>query len=399
MRIALIGDFDTYLLRGLERPQQLLPYRLSPGLNLLRGFRELGVKDIHILVDTTEVKRPTVDEGPLGILHRLPCPRFSGSACFHLWRRHALLRELARLQPDILHGQGTEAEYAFTAVTSRFPNVITIHGIMHRVHQIVPPRMLTTQHVARWLENLVVRKARHAICISRAVEQFLQMRASPARCHLVPNAIAPHFFEVQPPTVGHTQPTLLFVGTVYPLKGLLHLVEALPPLQQLLGQPVRLIIVGKGGSGGKGQAYESLIRKRAADLRLETQVEWWGWQDERGVARALAASHVLVLPSFEETFSMCIAEAMAARVPVVASRVGGVTDLITHGSTGLLVSPGNSHEIAEAVHTVLRDSELRSQLVTNAHDAALNRYAPRVVAAKTLEVYQAIAREAAGRQN
>src|SRR5438477_1952348 len=72
VRIALLGGFDTFLFRGVERPLSHSYYRLSPGLNLARGFAELGTRDIHYLVVTPEVDRLTVDEGPFGKLHRIP---------------------------------------------------------------------------------------------------------------------------------------------------------------------------------------------------------------------------------------------------------------------------------------------------------------------------------------
>lgn len=396
MRIALMGDFDTYLLRGLERPQELLPYRLSPGSNLLRGFRELGVgvKDIHILVDTPEVKQVAIEEGPLGILHRLPCPRFSGSACFHLWRRHALLRELGRIQPDILHGHGTEAEYAFTAVTSPYPNVITFHGIMHRVQEIVPPPVLSTRHVARWLEKLVARKARHVISLSQEVETFLREQRSPARCHRIPNAVGPWFFEIQPMRRGDGTRVLLFVGTIYPLKGLLELVEALAGLQGMVSQDIVLRVIGPEAGGD----YAARVRRRAQELGVDKQIEWLGIRSEHGVSDALARSDIFVLPSFMENMPMCIAEAFAAGVPVVSTTAGGIPNWVEDGKTGLLVAPGDSKELARALGTLLQDESLRNRLGSAGRARALADYYPRVVAAKTLEVYETILREPASRQ-
>jgi Glycosyltransferase Family 4 len=89
------------------------------------------------------------------------------------------MRELHKIQPDIVHGQGTEAAYAFAAVTSPYPNVITFHGIMHRVHEVVPPPLISVQRAAPCLEKLVARGARHVISISKDVEEFLESRHSP----------------------------------------------------------------------------------------------------------------------------------------------------------------------------------------------------------------------------
>jgi glycosyltransferase involved in cell wall biosynthesis len=389
MRIALIGDFDTFLCRGLERPQELLPCRLTPSLNLLRGFREIGLTDIHIVVVTSEVRRPTVDEGPLGVLHRLPCQPLSGSASFFLWRRHSILAELKKIQPDIVHGQGTENASAFTAVTSPYPNVITFHGIMHRVHIVMPPPLFSLSHVTRLIEKVVARKARYVISISHEVEEFLRQRRSRARTFRIPNAMAPCFFEVQRPQRNTDGYALLYVGTIDQRKGLLHLVEALAIVQRRLGQLVRLRVIG----GGRDGVYGRSVRARAAELGVTEQIEWMGVLNELAVARAMAASDALVLPSFWENMPMCVGEAMAAALPVVSTRAAGIPDWVEEGKTGLLVTPGQSGELADALVTLLSDAGLRERLGATARAKALAQYAPRVVAQKTLEAYESILKE------
>ncbi len=385
MRIALIGDFDTYLTRGLERPADRMPIRCAPGLNLLRGFRELGIRDIHTVVVTDEVNSVTVVDGPFGVVHLLPRPRLSGSACFYLWRRAMILAELAKIKPDVVHGQGTEMEYGFTAVTSPYPNCVTVHGILHRVHKVVPPPLLSTAFVPRWLEKLVARRATDVICISRAVEEFLEERRSPARRHRIPNAAAPVFVESRA-TAGSGN-RLLFVGSIYPLKGLLPVVEALARLPKI----TRLQVIGSAGGARENIEYETGVRQRARELGVSDQIEWSGVLGEREVARAMAGSDALVLASFQESAPMCIAEAMSVGLPVVATRVGGIPDMVEHGVTGLLVPPGAVDELASALGTVLRDATMRQRFGAAGRVAALARYAPRAVAERTFAVYRSLA--------
>jgi glycosyltransferase involved in cell wall biosynthesis len=393
MRIALAGDFDTYVIRGLERPAHLMPYRLAPGLNLLRGLRQIGVSDIHIIGTTDEVNTPTVEEGPFGMVHRLPSPLFSGSASFYTWRRHLILKELRGIKPDVVHAQGTEQEYAFTAVTSPYPNVITVHGIMHRVHRVTPPPLLSLSHVPRWIEKLVARQAREVICLSREVEHFFQERGSQARYHFIPNAVAPCFFDVQPQPRLDRGFTLLFIGTIYPLKGLFHLVEALAEARQKLGAEITLFVLGHRGRDPATVEYDKVVRRRAEELRITECIQWLGVLSEEGVARQLAQSDVLVLPSFQETLPMSIAEAMAAGVPVIATRAGGTPELVEHNQTGLLVTPGRSDELAAALCALLPNAALRRQFGVASRTKALAAYAPRVVAEKTLAVYEMICQE------
>ena len=385
MRIALVGGFDTYLTRGLERPAHMMPYLLSPGINLLRGLREIDQRDVHILVSTNEVNSVQVEDGPLGILHRVPCPRGSGSPTFFLWRRHLLLKELAKIQPDIVHGQGTEAECALTAVTSPFPHVITFHGIMARVHQVTPPPFFSLNHVPRWTEKFVVSKAQNVISISQDVDDFLRERKSPARSFRIPNAMAPCFFEVTAQPRPSGQYTLLYVGAIQPRKGLLYLVEALARLRDSLPESITLRVIG-----APSENYKPTVMQRAVELKVDGQIEWLGVQGERVVAQELSRSDLLVLPSFWENMPMCIGESLSAGVPVVSTRVAGIPNWVDHGKTGLLVKPGDSAELAEAVGRLLPDKALRRAMGEAGRAKALAEYAPRAVAEKTLAVYETI---------
>lgn len=388
MRIALLGDFDTFLFRGQERPLSRSYYRLSPALNLARGFAELGIQDIHYLVVTPEVDQLTVDEGPFGMLYRIPRPRGSGSATFFLWRRHLILKELAKIRPDVVHGQGTEQEYGFTAATSPYRNVLTMHGILDRVLRVTPPPLFSLSHVPRWLEKYVVRKVQNVISISQDVEDFLRECQSPARSFRIPNAMAPVFFKVEPAPREAGRYSVLYVGEIQPRKGLIHLVEALGRLRESFGETLVLRVVGTL----KGD-YKDLVQKRAVDLKVDHLIEWLGVQQEPRVAQELARSDLLVLPSFWENMPMCIGEALAAAVPVISTRVAGIPNWVDHGKTGLLVKPGDPVELADAIGRLLRDEPLRRAMGAAGRAKAAAEYLPRVVAEKTLAVYETICRK------
>ncbi|MCG3147270.1 MAG: D-inositol-3-phosphate glycosyltransferase [Verrucomicrobiae bacterium] len=353
----------------------------------MRGFRELGVADIHIVIVSRDVQKVMVEEGPLGTVYRVPSPPLSGSPSFFLWRRQLILRELAKIKPDIVNGQGCEEEYGFTTVTAPFPNVVTFHGVMHRIHKVNPPPFFSLNHVPRWMESVVARRARHVICLSRETDDFLTEFRSPAKRHFVPNAIAPCFFEVSARRATPAAFTLLYVGTIYPLKRVHLLIEALPVIQRQANRPVKLRVVG--GVGGGSADYAQRLRGRAQELGVAEQIEWLGVQSESSVAGALAQSDLLLLPSLQETAPMCIGEAMAAGVPVVATPVGGVPDMVQDGTTGRLVGADG---FAEAVVSLLADSSSRAAMGEAARVYAAANYAPRVVAERTLAVFADVLR-------
>jgi starch synthase len=262
--------------------------------------------------------------------------------------------------------------------------VLTIHGILHRVQQVVPPPVFSLNHVPRWIEKYVVRHARDVICLSHEAEDFLREQHSPARSHRIANAVAPCFFAVEPR--AHAGLNILFVGTPYRLKGLHHLVDALPQLPAT----TRVRIVGDITGAEVAQDYRRELVDRLRQLGLSDRVEWLGIRREAEIAGLLAETDVLVLPSYQETAPMAVAEAMAAGVAVVATRAGGIPDMVADGVTGQLVPVGDPAALAAGLNAVLGDAALRCRYGEAGRAAAQARFAPRVVAEATRRVYEAV---------
>ena len=96
----------------------------------------------------------------------------------------------------------------------------------------------------------------------------------------------------------------------------------------------------------------------------------------------------LVLPTLEDNCPMVVLEAMAAGVPVVASRVGGIPDLVENGKTGLLFDPRNGDDMSAAIAKLLAEPELGRTLAAEAKRQAQERFHPLVVARRHVEIYR-----------
>ncbi|MCZ6688412.1 MAG: glycosyltransferase family 4 protein [Planctomycetota bacterium] len=151
-------------------------------------------------------------------------------------------------------------------------------------------------------------------------------------------------------------PAVAVVGRLTPEKGHDVLIEAFSRLAPDL-EPVLLII------GGGPQ--ESELRESSRRLGVESRVRFLGVR--RDVPDLLAASDLVVLPSYYESGGLALMEAMAARRPVIASRTGGVPDLVQDGENGLLVPPGQADPLARAMERVLRDPALAERLAAGGH--------------------------------
>lgn len=156
-------------------------------------------------------------------------------------------------------------------------------------------------------------------------------------------------------------PLVLAVCRVTPVKGLEYLIAALGQLASN-GRRVRLKVAGR-----RDGAYEGSLWRLAESYGITDDIEFLGPITPGPSLRDLYdQAELFVLPSLSEGTPKVILEAMSRGVPVVASNVGGIPDLIEHGRTGLLVSAGRSDELAGAIEQLLSDGDLRQRLASEA---------------------------------
>lgn len=151
------------------------------------------------------------------------------------------------------------------------------------------------------------------------------------------------------------------VAHLIPEKGVDYLIRAVA--QQ--SERVRLVIAGDGPESGR-------LRALGAELRLGRRLEMIGLTNE--IPTVLAGADVYAHPSLAEAFGLAIAEAMACGLPVVASRVGGIPELVEDGQTGLLTEPRDVGGLARALDQLASDPALRRRMGALARQRAVERF-------------------------
>ena len=146
---------------------------------------------------------------------------------------------------------------------------------------------------------------------------------------------------------------ITFVGRFSFEKGLIYLIKAANHITNVFPKTSFILV-------GDGPEKKNIINqiKRA---HLEKYFIFTGFLSEQEVYKILVASHVFVLPSFYETFSYTVCHAMSLGLPVVATEVGGVKELIKHGFNGFLIKPGQPKDISKAIIKILKNPELAGQ--------------------------------------
>jgi len=148
-------------------------------------------------------------------------------------------------------------------------------------------------------------------------------------------------------------------GRLNLVKGHQYVIEAVARLRTR-GLPVRLVIAGEDEQGGSG--YRRTLEGEIAARGLGEDVTLLGAVSEERVRQELERAHLFCLASLAEPLGVAIMEAMAAGVPVVATRRGGVPELVDDGVDGLLVSAESAEEVAAAIERLARDPELARRL-------------------------------------
>src|SRR5207302_502070 len=169
---------------------------------------------------------------------------------------------------------------------------------------------------------------------------------------------------------------VLFVGRLVALKGVVHLLGAMPRVLAACPE-ARLVLVGDGEE-------RSYLEQVARALHLMDRVSFVGAREHGEVIRYMRAADVFVLPSLIESFGIVLVEAMSCGLPIVASKVMGIPAVVEDGVNGVLVPPGDEAALAAGVIRLLTDPAARNQIaernLAKAADYVLPRIADRFVA-------------------
>lgn len=347
---TLIGS----MVRSLDRE------RFSPSLILLRkggAPDSVTLADDHLSALRQEVAWRGIATAPL-------TARAIGRLCD---KQAAVLLHTHDMRANLV-------AYLFTRVR-RIPWIAHIHGWLGATHS---GRWRVYERIDQW----VVRSADLVLVGSHATLQEVHALGV-QQARVIPNAV-----EIPPLSALQTERQRIrgelgaadssvvvgVVGRLHPGKGQAFLIRAVAQLRQK-GLDVRGVIVGEGPDH---ETLQALSR----ELGLAGCVTLTGFCRE--TAPYMAAMDIVVVPSLKESLPLTALEAMSLQKPVIASRVGDLPKILTHGVNGLLVHPGDVSDLSAALETLMRDSALRQRLGEQARELVIARFSSEAMA-RTLE--------------
>lgn len=233
----------------------------------------------------------------------------------------------------------------------------------------------------RWRIDEKIRRARFVACISyfsRSQGMIFAPVETWDRMHIVHCGIEPDRYI--PATASGEGHRLLYVGRIAAVKGLPALLRALAIVRA--GRPdVRLVVVGDGPD-------RAMLEGMARDMNIAECVAFLGYRSQEQLCGHLRETDVFVMSSFAEGVPVVLMEAMASTVPVVATRIAGVGELVEDGVSGFIVPPGDPDSLAEKIEMLLADGALRARFGAAGRARVVEQFDVRKEAAK---LYQLLA--------
>ena len=289
-------------------------------------------------------------------------------------------KALAKLKKDIAQFRASENPFESIIIHAHGPRA----GYFCRLAVRPGERFVYTEHL--WNEDFqlknrlnsllqlwglksIYRKANLVIAVSNSVKKFLNKKiiGDKDKVVVIPNAVE---ISADEPKIIHGpshDKAGLLIGTIGALnrqKGQIYLIRAMQLIVQSLPKS-KLEIIGEGPDK---EVLEAEIKR----LGLEAKIQLLGRREK--VEKIINDWDLFILPSLSETFGLSLLEAMEAGIPLVATSVGGVPEIVKNGQTGVLVPPADSEQLAKAILWLLAEKKEREKLAKAAFSALKKRY-------------------------
>ncbi|MBZ5676730.1 MAG: glycosyltransferase [Acidobacteriia bacterium] len=358
----------------------------GPAKNLIEFARLARQADVETTIATFTRGSPANLFVDTAREARLPVEVIQESGLYDRSVIRNLRQMVERLRPDIIQTHAVKSH--FLARCASLPSK-ALWVAFHHGYTWPALRARLYNQLDRWS----LRAARKVLTVSQPFrEELIARGVKPENIEIVHNAIPPDWgrrFQQPAPSralraklgIGEDRNVILIVGRLSREKDHLTLLEAVARLPPELHP--HLIIVGEGPERWR-------IEERIRGLNLTNSVTLTGQQESAepyyGIAR------IAVLSSLSEGSPNALLEAMAAGVPVVATRVGGIPEIVTHGESALLVEPSDIRAMKDSLVALLQDPGMAHGLVEHAQVQVLKNHSPEARTSKLVDIYTRLLR-------
>jgi glycosyltransferase involved in cell wall biosynthesis len=379
MKVVIITTDNRETYRAYHEPEP--DFGKAPKA-LLEGFARMGGEiEVHVLTCVQQPVRMPERMADNVFLHALVVPKIGWLRTFYQGCVRAVRRKVKEIQPDLVHGQGTERDCGISAVYSGFPNIITVHGKMTEIEALHNSPIGSFPWCAARLENFTLPRTGGIIVISDYVNARVQQYGVPL--WPIPNAIQQMFFDFPRATEKRAVPLLINVGVVSDRKRQRELLRVLCALREE-GLKFEMLFIG---SLKTDYAPVFMRELAAANERYGGFSHIVRVEDEE-FCRLFDTAAAMIHFSSEESFGLTFAEALTRNLHLFASDVGSIRE-IAEGVDGVEIFPlPDWAGLKDAVRAYIARAEFDAPRPDGSPQPIIERYSPEFVARRHLDVYR-----------
>lgn len=270
-----------------------------------------------------------------------------------------LKEKIFEINPDLVHLHFTYPPYSFVTRLS-VPVVITTHGLVSirekgfsfsTVRNFVTMKFILNPY----FEKKALQNANKIVVVSKIMNETVDhIIGYDPKTVYIPNGIDYEKFNMESITENN-QLSILFIGRLIKVKGVDILIRALPIIKKTIPN-IHLFIAGDGSQCKK-------LKHLTMKLGVAENTTFLGFISGNDKLEMFRSANIFVIPSRFESFGITALEALAAGVPIIASNVGGIPDILDNNKYGMLVESDNSEALAQCIVKLANDLELRNKMI------------------------------------
>ena len=374
MKIVWLATSGRDVLKTWHKTEE---FGLAPSvMATMEGFQNFPEHEIHVLMAVRRKCQPPMQIGNI-FYHEVKTPMWGMMKTLYFFATRALLNKIRELQPDLVHGQGTERECALPAIFSGLPNLLTIHGNIRELARLTSAPIFSFYGMAARLENFVLPRTDGVFCNSAYTHLLVAPRAK--KTWMVPNPLMSDFFVSRTKTTGYPQLTILNVGVISPRKRQIELVHLALRLHKRHPN-LRWIFIGPAST----DEYSKLFLEKIRTPHSQRFIRFAGRMKSTEIREEMDRSHAMIHFPLEESFGLVVAEAIARGLKMFASRVGGISEICAGVTDADLIDADNWLQLESNVSDWVEAGGHRSDVGV---EIMRQKYHPAVVAQQHIEIY------------
>jgi glycosyltransferase involved in cell wall biosynthesis len=346
-----IGGAEKIVLYGVK---SLIEAKIDVEIWVIKEERVPHIAEAFIKLLSAEGIKPTI---------------FSSHQIYDRGLLKQLKTSFSEKRPDIIHAHGFKAAfYAHFTTPKAAKLVITHHGKTGHTLKV---------KIYEFIEDQIMKRSDAVIAVSQDMKNVLSVSGiDKNKIMVVENFMTTKVLTKKP---TDTMPLkLLFVGRLSPEKGCSVLIDAMKLVQK---DDFCLTILGDG-------LEREMLQKKVKDLELSGAITFAGFK--QNVNDYLSICDAIVMPSFREGQPLSLIEACCMGVPVIASNVGGIPELVMENQNGHLCAPGNPQDLSQALIKLLSNIKGLSTAAEALSSSYVERFSSQTWAKKTISIYESV---------